>query len=147
MEHRLSSFEILCLYLILIKLQPSWQEHILNFILIETLFDRCKLKLLKIFWLFTFVEGTAKMQYFALFQARNRCSDYSITWHIGSPTLRSFILHLSVEKFSLAPWRMVVLSLLHWGTTYSTFFYSEEHDAEAEGLNILADWCTDALLL
>lgn len=121
MEHRLFSFEILCLYLILIKLQPSRQEHILNFILIETLFDRYKLKLLKIFWLFISVRGTAKMQYSALFQARNSCWDCSITWHIGSPTLRSFILHWSVEKFSLVP-RRIVLSFLHWGNTYSAFF-------------------------
>lgn len=38
----------------LIKLQSSWQELILNFLLTETLLDRSKLKLLKTFCLFTF---------------------------------------------------------------------------------------------
>lgn len=71
-------------YLMRIKLQSSWQELILNFLLTETLLDRSKLKLLKTFCLFTFFfEGTAKRQYFALFRARNRCSDCNITYHIG----------------------------------------------------------------
>lgn len=36
-----------------------------------------------LFVYFFFFEGTAKMQYFPLFQARNRCSDCNITYYIG----------------------------------------------------------------
>lgn len=71
-------------HLILTTVPSSWQERMVSFHSIESLCDRSKVKLLKVFCLFTFFFFKEQPKCsFALFQVWNRRSDWGVIYHIG----------------------------------------------------------------